>query len=81
MQVSAEDFEAWRDNRVTQWVAEAFRIAALENKRACSETAWTTGVADQASLTECRTRADAYMAIAEMNHDDLCEMHGDEDAE
>ena len=66
---SKEEFTAWRDHPVTRWVMEACRKAAEDNKRHWVEAAWESGTANQAHLIENRTRADAYLALAETQYD------------
>lgn len=37
---------------------------------------WDQGKADPLALCELRTRADAYEALAAIDYDRLCELHG-----
>jgi hypothetical protein len=66
-----EEFIAWRDEPVTQWVMAAFRKTAEDVGDAWSAKAWGTGVADQEELLVAKTRADAYMAVEEMSYENL----------
>lgn len=77
--MTSEEFEAWRDNPITQWVRAAFKRLAEENKAAWVETSWERGAAGPAELIELKTRADAYMAMSEMTFEDLQVTHGETD--
>ncbi len=77
--MTSEDYEAWRDRPMTQWVMRAFRQIAEENKAAWVTASWESGDADEISLREMRARADAYMAMTEMSFDDLQATHGETD--
>ncbi len=68
--VSAEDFDQWRDNPVTQWVMAACAKAADGNRDAWIAASWDMGRADQAELTVLRTRADAYRALCDTDYSD-----------
>lgn len=63
--ISEEEFIAWRDDPVTRWVFAGCANYAEGNKRAWTEHSFSTGIADQDFLIECRTRADAYRALAD----------------
>lgn len=76
---SAEEFEAWRENPVTQWVMDACLKAADDNQRLWFDMSWGQGKADQEALIELRTRADAYRAIAETEYDSWLAEHETED--
>jgi hypothetical protein len=66
---SAEDFDAWRENPVTQWVMKACELAGDDNRRNVADAMWGSGVADQKHLTENRARADAYYALCDTNYE------------
>lgn len=61
--ISEEEFTAWRDDPVTAWVFRGIQRTAALQREAFSADAWATGKADQQTLTELRTRADAYLAL------------------
>ena len=81
MTISAEEFERWRDDNVTQWVFASLRKTAEDNRNAWIEASWTNGVADPQLLTELRTRADAYMAIIEAPWEAHAATNGEEPSE
>ena len=72
--VSAEDFEQWRDNPVTQWVMQACDVAAEANRDAWIGASWDMGRADEAELNMLRTRADAYRALRETTYERWAEI-------
>lgn len=76
---SEEEFTAWRDDPVTQWVMSACRKAAEDNRQAWLSTSWESGRADQAALSEYRTRADAYRALEDTGYEGWLETHGQHD--
>lgn len=77
--MTSEEFEAWRESPITQWVMLAFQRLAEENKAAWVDTSWETGQADPLQLVELKTRADAYLAMSEMTFEDLQVTHGETD--
>lgn len=76
--ITAEEFDAWRDDPVTQWVFAACLKAAEAQRQAFMDASWDTGVANQQLLTELRTRADAYSALAETTHIGWCNANEEE---
>ena len=68
---SDEEFEAWRDHPITQFVMEAYRRMAAEQKAAWVEGSWEAGDANPDMLIELRTRADAYRSMSECVLDDF----------
>jgi hypothetical protein len=72
---TAEEFATWKDHPVTRWVLSACAKTAAENREHWSNAAWNTGDAHQALLTENRTRADAYMALAQTEYEGWVETH------
>lgn len=75
-----EEFEAWRDSPVTQWVLEAFRIMAQLQRVAWIEHTWHgDGDPTRELQVELRTRADAYQAIADASHDDIVSVYEPEE--
>jgi hypothetical protein len=66
-----EEFEAWRDHPVTQWVIGAFDLVAEEQKKAWLEATWDAGHCDSYSLCELKTRADTYQAMKDADYSDF----------
>ena len=73
---SREDFDAWRDHHVTQFVFAALANAAAEQRKAWTETSWEGGEADKNLLLELRVRADAYNSMQEGAYEGFCEWAG-----
>lgn len=74
--MSEEDFLAWREHPVTQWVFAAARKAAELQEIAWNEASWGDGKCDPMMLNELRTRADAYRALEETSFEDWCNVLG-----
>jgi hypothetical protein len=70
---SREEFAAWRDHPVTQFVFVALNAAAGEQRKAWDETSWEGGSADENLLLELRVRADAYNSMQEADYEGFCE--------
>ena len=71
-----EEFAAWRDHPVTQWVAQAYGKMAEIQRQAWVEATWDAGEhLPEAALVELRTRADAYRSMAECDYSDLVSIH------
>ena len=66
----AQDFAAWCEHPVTQWVAACWQTAANRQREAWVQVSWDQGSNDPLTLMELRTRADAYMAFLETGLDD-----------
>lgn len=71
-----EEFAAWRDDPVTQFVFAALRAAQANQKAAWDEMSWVAGEADEMALCEYRTRADAYAGMEDADYDGFCEWAG-----
>lgn len=69
--ITEEEFEAWRDNPVTQWVLSACRVAAEDAKALWEARSWEAGEADWKALTELRARAATYNDVISLNHADV----------
>lgn len=78
MQPTAEEFQAWREHPVSQWVFQAVRTSAQAQKAAWDQAAWDSGKPDPLLLTELRTRADALNGLHETTYERWCELHGAE---
>lgn len=81
MNITPEEFANWREDPVTQWVLKACETAARECQDAWSASSFETGVANPILLTELRTRADAYRALAETNWQGWAKTHGEYEEE
>lgn len=75
MEVTPEDWEAWRGNPVTQWVMKALHTASEAQKAAWLAASWDKGDCSPLALVELKTRADAYSALSEVSREDLEAMH------
>lgn len=73
---SREDWEAWRDSPMAQWLFRATAEFSQTLKAEWVALSWGQGKADPLVLCELRTRADAYEALVAMDYDRLCELHG-----
>lgn len=71
-----EDFDAWRDNPVTQFVFAAHRQIAKECREAWDVEGWEKGNANQKLLDELRVRADTYNALPDTPYDGYCDTLG-----
>ncbi len=60
-----EDWDAWTQHPTTRFVATAMHAAAEQQREAWFAKSWGNGDCDPQTLTELRTRADAYMAFLE----------------
>jgi hypothetical protein len=69
--VSAEEFAQWREDPVTQGVLGTLGAMAETQKQGWLEASWEGEVADPLLLKELRTRADAYLALAEGSYEDF----------
>jgi hypothetical protein len=67
-----EEFAAWCEHPVTQFVATAYYKATDKQREEWVRSTWNTSKADGQALAEKRleltTRADAYRAFLETNH-------------
>ena len=70
--ITREDFARWLDDPVSRAVIAAHRRTAEDNREAWVKHSWDNGHSNPLTLLELRTRADAYMAIAEMGYEDVC---------
>ena len=72
--ISAEEFDAWREDLVTQWVLAELGKAAAAQKAAWTEMSWGNGIVDPTELHILKTRADAYSVLAEVTFEDIAEI-------
>jgi hypothetical protein len=79
-QPTREDWQMWVENPVSQWVFQALQTAAEAQRTAWVNQTWgpdlsgEPGRPDPMHLLELKTRADAYVAMAEAPYDKLCEL-------
>jgi hypothetical protein len=76
--VTEEDFIAWRDNPVTQWVMEAYRISAAMCEQEWTTASWQFGNANQRTLDELRNKAMTFASIYEATFDDIQARHDEQ---
>ena len=69
--VTEEEFLAWRDHPVTQYVLEAYKRMAGEQKQQWCDVSWEGGQCDSYELCALRTRADAYLSMSEADLSDF----------
>ena len=71
--ISAEDFELWRANPVTEAVLGVLMRLADASKDRWLQASWTAPVAavDPVLLTELRTRHQTYMDVVELTFEEL----------
>lgn len=69
--VTLDEYEAWLEHPVTQWVMEAFEAQAGKQRRGWEEASWIAGECDPLMLNELRTRADTYKAMREAGYSDI----------
>jgi hypothetical protein len=62
---TADDFEAWCENPVTQYVATVHALICEVAKDTLLQEMWVNGQANQVALDAARTRVDAYKAFLE----------------
>lgn len=75
MEVTEDDFLAWTDHPLTQWVFQAVEKAAGLQAAEWNRQSWDKGLADPLKLAELRTRADAYRALTETDYDGWSAIH------
>ena len=71
-----EDFDAWRDHHVTQFVFAAYRNLQRDCEASWLSQSWEGGTADQRTLDGLRERADAYADLENSDYDAFCEAAG-----
>lgn len=72
--ITEDEFAIWRADPVTQGVLDALGAMAEAQKQAWLAASWDSGAPDPMLLTELRTRADAYGAMAEASYGDFFEV-------
>lgn len=66
-----EEWAAWCDHPVTQWVAAAYEAQAARCREAWTAASWANGLADPLLLKELRTRADNFEAFTQSDYKDI----------
>lgn len=69
--ISEDEFAQWRDDPVTVRVLAALAGMAEAQKQGWLTASWEGGASDPMLLTELKTRADAYGALAEGSYADF----------
>ncbi len=77
-QPTLDEFQAWRDSPVSQWVFQAISTAAEAQKSEWLRRSWLANNPDPLALCELRTRADAYTALEETAYEGWCVINGQE---
>lgn len=70
-EISAEEFAAWREDPVTEWVSAALRERGDAQMTAWIRLSWDGGNCDPMKLCELRMTADAYHALADFVFEDF----------
>lgn len=70
-----EEFDAWRDEPVTQFVMNALSRNAAECREKWMQDSWEAGEADQRTLDGLRERSDALLGFT-ADYDAFCETLG-----
>lgn len=76
--IDKDDFDAWRDNPVTQAVFKAHLKLAERNKAQWLSASWGAGQVDPISLADLRARAQMCQDMTEITLDELETMLADE---
>lgn len=72
---SADDYAAWTEHPVTQFVMAGLKRLADGQKQAWSDMAWS-GELDPLVRERARTRADAYADLSHLSYDDALGANG-----
>jgi hypothetical protein len=73
---SREEFAAWRDHPVTQFVFAAYRAQIETCEQSWLAQSWEGGTADQKTLDDLKARADTYAALEESDYEAFCDACG-----
>ncbi len=69
--ITQEDWEIWRANGITEAVFALFASEAERAKQAWVSESWDRGRVDPAFQAACRERANVFMQLCELSHDDV----------
>ncbi len=76
--ITADDFDAWRDNPITQAVFKAHLKLAEANKATWLALSWGNGEVDPIRLADLKARAEMCQDMTEITLDELETMLADE---
>lgn len=71
MKITKEDFDAWRDNIVTEEVFRAFDRLGEEAKTQWLAISWGKGVCDPVKLADLRARAEVVEDFRALKFEDI----------
>jgi uncharacterized phage-associated protein len=71
MKITKEDFDAWRDNPVTEEVFRALRNVETRAKQTWLDKSWNAGVTDPVLLADLRARAETVTDLCELTFEEL----------
>jgi uncharacterized phage-associated protein len=71
MKIEKDDFEAWRDNPITQAVFKAFDMLGEKAKQQWLTASWQNGNTDPLMLADLRARAEVVEDFRNVSLDDL----------
>lgn len=71
MSIEKDDFDAWRDNAVTQAVFAALEGLAERAKKAWVTASWDRGENDPLLLADLRARAECMRDVTEITFEEL----------
>lgn len=76
--IEPEDFDAWRDNAITQALFAKLRAKAEEAKAKWLSDSWNGGKCDELMLADLRARAETWTDLCEMTLEELEAEVGDD---
>ena len=71
IRIAKEQFDAWKENPVTEEVFRALQAMAETSKEEWVAASWGQGIADLNMLRELRARADAAQDMIDIEYSDL----------
>jgi hypothetical protein len=71
MTIEKEDFDAWRDNPITQAVMKRVSAIAEEAKQHWLAISWEGGSADPLILADLRAKATIANDLVNLKHEDI----------
>ena len=81
MTVTRDDFAAWAEHPVTQWILSAFGSQADALREGWIEGAWNADRLDPVEKTRAHTRWDILSQVADLTYETACEYAGQEQTE
>lgn len=79
--VSREEFEAWAEHPVSQWILKAFGSQADALREDWIEGAWEADRLDPVEKTRAHTRWDILSQIGALTYETACAYAGQEQTE